>query len=63
MWKTEQTSNVGYMLLNLIAFDVLLWNFVFVQKRIIQRTNVWWVSIYGRLNCLHFLMFCKPQYM
>jgi len=49
MWKTEQTSNVNFMLLNLIAIDFLLWNSVFVQMRIIQRTNVWWVSVYGRL--------------
>ena len=60
MWKTEQTSNVCHMLLNLIAVDLLLCNSVFVQERKIQRTKVWWVSIYGRLNCLHFLPFSKP---
>lgn len=61
MWKTEQTSNVGYMLLNLIAIDLLLCNSV--QKRIIQRMNVWRVSIYGTPNCLHSFPFSKPQYM
>jgi len=24
MWKTEQTSNVGFMLLNLIAIDLFI---------------------------------------
>jgi hypothetical protein len=64
MWKTEQTSNVGFMLLNLIAIDLFITVEFYVcpkenntKDKCLLGLNLWWTELFTSPS------FCKPHYM